>query len=70
MRLEQELGRLRVADEHIARVQSLIQLQLEAVHELKRNGRDAGPAIRLLKEMRASLEAIVRHRAVIEGLRQ
>jgi hypothetical protein len=48
MKLEQELGRLRVADEHIARVQSLIERQLEAVHELKRNGLDAAPGARIV----------------------
>lgn len=66
MEIEQELGRLRVADEHIAKGRDLIERQLETVHQLKRNGHDATPAIRLLRETRASLEAMIEHRAVIE----
>ena len=38
MDLEQQLGNLRLADEHIARGRSLIEHQLETVHKLKLSG--------------------------------
>ncbi|CAD6536917.1 hypothetical protein ACFQ3P_19225 [Paraburkholderia sabiae] len=66
MDLEQQLGNLRLADEHIARGRSLIEHQLETVHKLKLSGDDAESAIELLREMRVSLEAMMDHRAVIE----
>ncbi|MFC0398789.1 hypothetical protein [Paraburkholderia rhizosphaerae] len=64
--LERELDRLRVADAHIARRRNLIERQLRTVHELARDGHDTGSAIRLLQELRRSLEAMVEHRAVIQ----
>ena len=66
MDLEQQLGNLRLADEHIARGRRLIEHQLQTVHKLKLKGDDADSAITLLQEMRVSLEAMMEHRAVIE----
>jgi hypothetical protein len=66
MKLDEELGNLRIADEHIARGRNLIEQQLETVHKLKLRGDDPDSAITLLRELRLSLEAMMEHRAVIE----
>lgn len=66
MDLEGELNALRVADAHIRRGLSLIEGQQATVREVERKGGDMGPAMSLLRGMRASLEVMVDHRALIE----
>jgi len=66
MDLEHELQQLHLADQHIARGRNLIECQMRTIHKLQRDGHDTSQAVRLLNELRASLEAMMEHRAVIQ----
>ncbi|ACC74344.1 hypothetical protein Bphy_5264 [Paraburkholderia phymatum STM815] len=61
-----DLFSLRVADQHIALAQGLVEHQLSTVHMLETRGRDATEAKLLLAGLENSLEALVDQRSTIE----